>query len=178
MMFSCCHPRLPEDVQVALDPQHPVRLRRDRDRERVPGRPRGDREAHLARQEGARRAPRRLFDLSDAEFTARLSAVQARAVPAVQRGLSRCVRRIRGPRRAVHRGDAPDGAAARVSAGGGARDRCARRADVSPRRAAAGAPRLGGRSESAPRPGPIALGRSADRAKGWRCSSARRRAAS
>ena len=53
MMFSCCHPRLAEDAQVALDPQHPVRLRRARDRQRVPDRPRGDREADLARQEGA-----------------------------------------------------------------------------------------------------------------------------
>ena len=32
MMFSCCHPRLPEEAQVALHPQHPLRLRRRRDR--------------------------------------------------------------------------------------------------------------------------------------------------
>ena len=56
MMFSCCHPRLPEEAQVALDSQHPVRLWRQRDRQRVPQRARGDREADLAREEGARAA--------------------------------------------------------------------------------------------------------------------------
>ena len=73
-------------------PQHPVRLRRARDRERVSQRPRGDREADLAGQEGARRALERLFDLADAEFAARLSAVRRALVSALQRGLSRRVR--------------------------------------------------------------------------------------
>ena len=39
MMFSCCHPRLPEAGAGRAGAQHPVRLRRRRDRRRVPRQP-------------------------------------------------------------------------------------------------------------------------------------------
>src|SRR5207247_1965092 len=63
----------------------------------------------------------------------------ARALSALQRGLSWRVGRIGRARGAVQRGDPPHGAAGRVSAGGIARTACPRRAHVSPRGTAAGA---------------------------------------
>ena len=76
MMFSCCHPRLPEEAQVALILNILCGFGAQRDRERVPHRPRRDREADLARQEGARRARSGCSISADAEFAARLSAVR------------------------------------------------------------------------------------------------------
>ena len=55
MMFSCCHPRLPEEAQLALILNILCGFGAERDRGRVPDRPRGDREADRARQEGAGR---------------------------------------------------------------------------------------------------------------------------
>ena len=76
MMFSCCHPRLPEEAQVALM----LNILCGFGAREIAGaflsRPRRDREADRARQEGARRLAARLFDLTDAEFAARLSTVR------------------------------------------------------------------------------------------------------
>ena len=147
MMFSCCHPRLPEDAQVALVLQHPVRLRRERDR-------RARSSAAARRSRSASRAARRcspesqrLFDLADAEFAPRLSAVQRALYLLFNEGYHGASRKS-AVRADLCRGDAPGRAAAGASAGRHAGDVRARRADVPARGAAAGARRRGGRSAS------------------------------
>ena len=75
MMFSCCHPRLPEDAQIALvlntlcgfgasEISHAFLTSR------------AAMEKRIARGKKVLANAQRLFDLSDAEFGARLSAVQ------------------------------------------------------------------------------------------------------
>ena len=129
MMFSCCHPRLAEDVQVALilnilcgfgAPEIAAAFLASR----------AAMEKRMSRGKKVLAQRGRLFDLSDAEFAARLSAVRRGAVPAVQRGLSRRRGRIRRARRAVRGGDPPGRAAARVPGRGHAGDRRAGGADV------------------------------------------------
>jgi RNA polymerase sigma-70 factor (ECF subfamily) len=75
MMFSCCHPRLPEDAQVALilnilcgfgAPEIAAAF--------LVGR--AAMEKRLARGKKLLSGSNRLFDLSDADFVARLSAVR------------------------------------------------------------------------------------------------------
>jgi RNA polymerase sigma-70 factor (ECF subfamily) len=75
MMFSCCHPRLREDVQIALvlhllcgfgiDETAAAFLRTE-----------GAMHKRLSRGKKVLATSKRLFDLTDAEFTSRLSAVQ------------------------------------------------------------------------------------------------------
>ena len=173
MMFSCCHPRLPEEAQVALvlnilcgfgageiasaflTGRAAIEKRISRGKKVLAG-------AHAAVR--SRRTP----------SSSRALRRPARAVSAVQRGLPRRVRRGGGARRAVRRGDAPDRAAARAPAGGYAGDRRARGAHVSPRRAAARARRRRRRSEPA-RSSRIARAGTRDSSRrGSRCSSARR----
>ena len=132
MMFSCCHPRLPEEAQVALILNILCGFgAREIASAFLTGR--AAIEKRISRGKKALASAKRLFDLADAEFAARLSAVQSRAVPAVQRGLSRRV----GARSAVRAelcGEAMRLTAllARAPAGGDAGDARARRADVPP----------------------------------------------
>jgi RNA polymerase sigma factor (sigma-70 family) len=75
MMFSCCHPRLPEDVQVALI----LNILCGFGANEIAGAFLAGRaaiEKRLSRGKKALAGATRLFDLSDAEFTARLSAVR------------------------------------------------------------------------------------------------------
>jgi len=76
LMFSCCHPRLPEDVQVALvlnilcgfgAPEIAAAFLASR----------AAIEKRLSRGKKVLATASRVFDLSDAEFAARLSAVRA-----------------------------------------------------------------------------------------------------
>ena len=100
MMFSCCHPRLPGGRPGRARAEHPLRLRRGGDRGRVSRRPRGGREADLARKEG----PRRLeAAVRSRRRRVRRAAVgsAARALSALQRGISRRVRGRSRARRAL-----------------------------------------------------------------------------
>ncbi len=169
MMFSCCHPRLSEDVQVALVLNilcgfgaHEIASAFLSGRAAI--------EKRISRgQEGARELPAAVRSGRRRVRVAPLGC-PPRAVSALQRGLSRRVRRGGGAGRALRRSDAPDGAAAGIPGGGHAGHGRARRAHVPPCRAASGAARLGGRPALARRPGPIALGR---RAAGGRARAAR-----
>ena len=75
MMFSCCHPRLTEDVQVALV----LNILCGFGAAEIAGAfllPRATMEKRIARGKKTLAGARRLFDLADAEFRARLSAVR------------------------------------------------------------------------------------------------------
>ena len=75
MMFSCCHPRLSEDVQVALI----LNILCGFGASEVAGAfltTRAAMEKRIARGKKVLAASKRLFDLSNAEFGARLSAVR------------------------------------------------------------------------------------------------------
>ena len=122
MMFSCCHPRLPEEAQVALVLNILCGFGASEIAERVPRRPRRHREADLAREEGAR---------------GRAALVRSRGRGVRRRGCQPCRRALyllfnegyHGASaeaavraRAVRRSHPPDGVAARAPAGGDARD--------------------------------------------------------
>ena len=75
MMFSCCHPRLPEDAQVALILNilcgfgaHEIASAFLSGRAAI--------EKRISRGKKVLASARRLFDLADAEFASRLSAVR------------------------------------------------------------------------------------------------------
>jgi RNA polymerase sigma factor (sigma-70 family) len=75
MMFSCCHPRLPEEAQVALI----LNILCGFGASEIAGAFLAGRaaiEKRIARGKKVLAGARRLFDLSDAEFTVRLSAVR------------------------------------------------------------------------------------------------------
>ena len=75
MMFSCCHPRLPEDSQVALI----LNILCGFGASEIAGAflvGRAAIEKRISRGKKVLAGARRLFDLSDAEFTLRLSAVR------------------------------------------------------------------------------------------------------
>ncbi len=75
MMFSCCHPRLPEPAQVALI----LNILCGFGAKEIAGAfltSRAAIEKRIARGKKVLAGARRLFDLADAEFTSRLSAVR------------------------------------------------------------------------------------------------------
>ncbi len=75
MMFSCCHPRLPQEVQVALV----LNILCGFDAGEIAGAfliSRAATEKRISRGKKTLAGSKRLFDLSDAEFGTRLSAVQ------------------------------------------------------------------------------------------------------
>jgi RNA polymerase sigma factor (sigma-70 family) len=75
MMFSCCHPRLPEDAQVALI----LNILCGFGASEIASAflvGRAAIEKRISRGKKVLASARRLFDLSDAEFTSRLSAVR------------------------------------------------------------------------------------------------------
>ena len=75
MMFSCCHPRLAEDVQVALV----LNILCGFGAVEIAGAfllPRTTVEKRIARGKKTLAGAKRLFDLADADFAARLSAVR------------------------------------------------------------------------------------------------------
>jgi len=75
MMFSCCHPRLPEDAQIALVLNTLCGFGAS-EISRAFLTSRAAMEKRIARGKKVLANAQRLFDLSDAEFGARLSAVQ------------------------------------------------------------------------------------------------------
>jgi len=75
MMFSCCHPRLPEEVQVALVLNILCGFGASEIASAfLTGR--GAMEKRISRGKKALAASKRLFDLADEEFASRLSAVR------------------------------------------------------------------------------------------------------
>ncbi len=96
-MFSCCHPRSARRGAGRARSQHPVRLQRGRNRQRVRQHPRGDREADHAGQESARGIEEALRRRGRGRLLRASSSRPPRALLAVQRGLSRRV----APRSAV-----------------------------------------------------------------------------
>jgi RNA polymerase sigma-70 factor (ECF subfamily) len=75
MMFSCCHPRLPEDAQIALILNILCGFGADEIASAfLAGR--AAIEKRISRGKKVLAGARRLFDLSDAEFTVRLTAVR------------------------------------------------------------------------------------------------------
>jgi RNA polymerase sigma-70 factor (ECF subfamily) len=75
MMFSCCHPRLPEEAQVALILNILCGFGANEIASAFFAR-RAAIEKRISRGKKVLAGARRLFDLADAEFTARLSAVR------------------------------------------------------------------------------------------------------
>ena len=113
MMFSCCHPRLPEEAQVALVLHILCGFSVDEVAARVRQHARGHRKAHHARQEDPRRLEEALRHRRRAGLRRAPSRRSARALPAFQRGLPRRVARIGRARGALPGGHAPGGAAPR-----------------------------------------------------------------
>ena len=91
MMFSCCHPRLREDAQVALVLHIVCGFASD---EIAAAFLTTDVAMHkrISRAKKLLAGSKRLFDLSDADFAARLSDGSACAVSPLQRGLPRVLR--------------------------------------------------------------------------------------
>jgi RNA polymerase sigma-70 factor (ECF subfamily) len=114
MMFSCCHPRLPEEAQVALvlhilcgfsvTEIAAAFLSTDAATQK-----------RISRAKKVLAGSRRLFDLADADFVARPFGRSPRVISALQRRLPRSIRRIGRTDRAVPRGHAPRDAARRAS---------------------------------------------------------------
>ena len=162
MMFSCCHPRLPEEVQVALI----LNILCGFGAAEIASAfltGRAAIEKRISRGKKTLASAKRLFDLADAEFASRLSSVQcalyllfnegyhgASAGSVVRAELCAEAMRLTA-------------LLARASASGDARDERARGADVPQRRAASGANHARRRSESARRSGPLRVGRSSRR---------------
>ena len=142
MMFSCCHPRLPEEAQVALV----LNILCGFGAGEIAAAFLTSRAAMEKRITRARRTlagAKRLFDLADVEFVTRLTAVRralyllfnegyhgASAESAVRVDLCHEARRRRPPSRAADR------PVARLSAGSLSRDRRAGGTDVPARRPA------------------------------------------
>ena len=158
MMFSCCHPRLPEEAQVALILNILCGFGASEIASAfLTGR--AAIEKRIARGKKVLAGSKTLFDLGDAEFASRLSAVRralyllfnegyhgASAEAAVASELCDEAMRLTALLR-----EHPPAATPTTNALG--------RADVPARRAPAGAYRRGGRPVPAARTGPIALGR-------------------
>jgi RNA polymerase sigma-70 factor (ECF subfamily) len=138
MMFSCCHPRLPEVTQVALV----LNILCGFAAPEIAGAflaKRAAIEKRLSRGKALLSGSSRLFDLADREFAPRLSSVRRALYLLFNEGYHGG-----GPRGTVRGGDAAGGTAARGAAGGRAGNAGAGCADVSPRRPPARPDRCGG----------------------------------
>ena len=136
-MFSCCHPRLHEDVQVALVLHLLCGLGVDEIASAFLGR-RAAIEKRLTRGKKTLAESKRLFDLTAGGLRAAALGRAARALSPLQRGLPRRERRGGRSDRSLPRGDAPRAPPRRSRAGRDAGDLRARRPDVARRRQAAG----------------------------------------
>ena len=124
MMFSCCHPRLPEDVAGRARPQHPVRLRRAARSPRAFLTSRAAMEKRISRGKKTLASAKRLFDLADADFAARLSAVRRALYLLFNEGYHGASAEAAVRAESVQRSDPADGrCCSRASAGGASRRR-------------------------------------------------------
>ena len=88
-MFSCCHPRLPEEAQVALVLHILCGFGVERNRGGVSRAADAAIEKRIARAKKVLAGSKRLFDLGGRRLRGAALGGAARAVPAVQRGLPR-----------------------------------------------------------------------------------------
>ena len=95
MMFSCCHPRLPEEAQVALVLHILCGFSVERDRGRLSSARRAAIEKRIERGKKVLADSKRLFDLADARLRRAPVRRPARALSALQRRLPRRIRRSR-----------------------------------------------------------------------------------
>ena len=147
MMFSCCHPQLAEEAQLALILNILCGFGAGEIASAfLTGR--AAIEKRISRGKKVLAGAKRLFDLGDAEFALRLATVRRALYLLFNEGYHGASGGGGRARRSVRRGDAADGAAARAPAGGDARHQRAGGADVPARGAAAGARRRGRRSRA------------------------------
>lgn len=164
LMFSCCDPRLREESQVALVLHILCGFSVDETAGAFVA-------THAAMEKRLTRAKKvlaqsaRLFDVADGVLRTAPRG-PARAVSAVQRGISRRLARVRRARGAVPRGHSAGGAAAGAPAGIDAGNRCARGAHVPQRRPASRADGRGGRPPRPRRSGSEQMGSGADGRRG------------
>ena len=101
MMFSCCHPKLPEEAHVALILHILCGFSVDEVASAFVS-THAAMEKRITRAKKVLASSKRLFDIADAEdFTARLPAVQRALYLLFNEGLSRRIARIRRARRAL-----------------------------------------------------------------------------
>ena len=173
LIFTCCHPALTPEAQVALppgadprgtggaDPARGLRPAHRGDRPRLPRRAQRHRPTHRAGQEQDPRGPDSLPG-TDRGGTPRAAGQRpASDLPGVQRGLLGLHRHQPDPRRSQRRGDPRRPPAGRTAA----RPRGPRpaRPDVAARLAAPGADLGQRRTGAARRAGPHAMGSRTDR---------------
>ena len=167
LIFTCCHPALSPDAQVALTLREVCGLTTEEIAQRVPDAGADAGAAHRAREE---QDSRRAHSLPGAVAGRPARAARRGAagdLPGVQRGLRGLLGRDRDAARPVGRGDPPGTAARRSAAGAGSRR--AARADAAARFAAGRARDAGWRRDPARESGPVALGPRSDRRRhdGW-----------
>ena len=162
LIFTCCHPALAPEAQVALTLRTIVRPRHRGDRARLP-RAGADAGAAARARQGEDRRARIPYEVpGDDVLAERLDAVHGGRLPGVQRGLRGQLRRRAGARRAVRRGDPARPHAGRAAAGR-ARAEGLAGVDAAPRCPPRHAHRRRGRAGAARGPGPLALGPREDR---------------
>ena len=168
LVFTCCHPALAADVQIALTLREVGGLTTPRDRApRSSSRSRRWRSGSSVRSGRSVRRGSRSASRSDAIAPGPARRRPPRALPHLQRGLCRERRRDARPARPLQRGDPARQAPLRAHAGraGGVRAAGAdAAAGLAPRRAAVGRRR----ARPARRPGPRPLGRAREIDEGLR----------
>ncbi len=162
LIFTCCHPALPPDAQVALTLREVCGLTTEEIAQRVSDRRAHARAAHRARQG---EDPRRAHPVSGARRAPispeRLDSVLHVIYLVFNEGYSASSGRVADAGRSVGRGDPPRAAARRAAAR--ARGDRAARADAAARIAARRAHARRRRPDPARRSGPLALEPRADR---------------
>ena len=161
LIFTCCHPALPLDAQVALTLREVCGLTTEEIARAFLTTPLHHRPADRARQG---EDPRRAHPLSGARG-ARVAGPRrcrpARGLPGVQRGLLGLGRCHAHPPRSVRRGDPARTSAGAAGRGAGGHGPAG--ADAAARIASARAHHAGGRPDSARAAGPVGVGPPPDR---------------
>ena len=169
MMLSCCHPRLPQEAQLALI----LNILCGFSAAEIAAvflTGRAAIEKRIARGKKTLAGARTLFDLGDAELAERLATVRRALYLLFSEGYHGASSEAAGAGRAVPGGTPAHPAAARTSAGGQRYHRRPGRPHVPQRRPLTRAGRPGRRSERSFAAGPLAVG---PRAGGGRAGPAR-----